>query len=53
MSDEVVKPAELSPLKRKIGAKLCKTEHQITYIAFTEAVSPDLDRIQIRVSAAT
>lgn len=45
--------AELSPMKRKIGAKLCKTERRITYIAFTEAVSPDLDRIQIRVSAAT
>lgn len=45
--------AELSPMKRKIGAKLCKTERSITYVGFTEAVSPDMDRIQIRVAAAT
>lgn len=47
------KEAELSPLKRRIGTKLCKTEGRVVYVGFTEAVSPDLDRIQIRVTAAT
>ncbi len=44
--------AELAPLKRRIGTKLCRTENGRTFIGFTEAVSPDMDRIQIRVTAA-
>lgn len=43
----------LAPLKRRIGAKLCKKAEYMTYIGYTEAVSPDLDRIQVRVVAAT
>lgn len=45
--------AKLTPLKKKIGTKLCKVQRSLTYIGFTEAVSPDLDRIQIRVTSAT
>lgn len=44
--------SDLAPLKRRIGSKLCKFETWRTFIGFTEGVSPDLDRIQIRVVAA-
>ncbi len=44
--------SDLAPLKRRIGTKLCKTETDRTFIGFTEGVSPDMDRIQIRVVAA-
>ena len=46
------KEAELTPLKKRIGTKLCQIKGRMRYIGYTEAVSPDLDRIQIRVSAA-
>lgn len=45
--------AKLTPLKKKIGTKLCQIKGRIHYFGYTEAVSPDLDRIQIRVSGAT
>ncbi|MBK6726352.1 MAG: hypothetical protein IPG63_03685 [Xanthomonadales bacterium] len=45
--------AELAPLKRRIGTKLCRDRESMTFIGYTEAVSPDLDRIQIRVVAQT
>ncbi len=44
---------QLAPQKRRIGTKLCKQQGFTVLIGFTEAVSPDLDRIQIRVVAAT
>ncbi|MBK7145620.1 MAG: hypothetical protein IPH76_10625 [Xanthomonadales bacterium] len=43
----------LAPLKRRIGTKLCRDHKSMTFIGYTEAVSPDLDRIQIRVVAQT
>lgn len=45
--------AKLTPLKKKIGTKLCQVKGRLHYFGYTEAVSPDLDRIQIRVSGAT
>jgi hypothetical protein len=45
--------AKLTPLKKKIGTKLCQVKGRFHYFGYTEAVSPDLDRIQIRVSGAT
>lgn len=40
------------PRKREIGAKLCQLRGSYRYIGFTEAVSPDNDTVQIRVSGA-
>lgn len=38
--------------KSKIGARICRIEGSIRYIGFTEAVSPDNGKIQIRVADA-
>jgi len=38
--------------KRKIGARICRIEGSIRYVGFTEGVSPDNGKIQIRVSDA-
>lgn len=48
-----VREEHLAPQKRKIGTKICKQQGATVFIGFTEAVSPDIDRIQIRVVAAT
>ena len=38
--------------KRKIGARICRIEDGIRYVGFTEGVSPDNGKIQIRVAYA-
>ncbi len=48
----VQEEAASAPLKRRIGAKLCKVEGQHLFVGFTESVSPDMDRIQVRVVSA-
>ncbi len=44
---------KLTPLKKKIGTKLCLVTGRVHYFGYIEPVSPDLDRIQIRVPGAT
>ena len=41
--------AENVPLKRQIGARLCKTVGEWQFVGFTEAVSPDTGKVQIRL----
>lgn len=38
--------------KRKIGARICRIEGGIRYVGFTENVSPDNGKIQVRVADA-
>jgi hypothetical protein len=40
------------PKKREIGARLCQLRGSYRYMGFTEAVSPDNAKVQIRVSGA-
>lgn len=40
------------PLKQRIGTRICRSDKGVDYAGFTEAVSPDNGKIQIRVSEA-
>lgn len=40
------------PRKREIGARICRLERNVTYVGYTEKVSPDNGKIQIRVAKA-
>lgn len=40
------------PKKREIGARLCQIRGAYRYIGFTEALSPDNNKVQIRVARA-
>jgi hypothetical protein len=38
-----------APLKRQIGARLCKSQGEWEFVGFTEAVSPDSGKVKIRI----
>lgn len=38
-----------APLKRQIGARLCKIQGDWEFVGFTEAVSPDSGKIKVRI----
>lgn len=50
--ERVLHEQALLPKKREIGAKLCRITGEYRYIGFTEALSPDNDKVQIRVARA-
>lgn len=49
---EQVKDNMTFTAKTKIGARVCRADGAIQYIGFTEGVSPDTGKIQIRVADA-
>ena len=49
---EVYRDAGSREQKQQIGARICQLQGGIKYVGFTEGVSPDNGKIQIRVSEA-
>ena len=50
--DDYVRRSADNESKQKIGARLCKVSGNITYVGFTENVSPDNGKVQLRISSA-